>query len=289
MDWRGDGGGELDRKVPSRVYKYFDASGLLKTLQSHRLLVRPVTDYNDPFEFLFSFDPVAIDQVFDRFFEQSAHLDWLSTQVHLVGRNLSAAQLRLLLKHEPTERRRLFDSVLAQNQATVLEFAQGFQRFVAQKLGFVSFSCIGTEPLMWSHYADQHRGFVVGFELGDLYEAAKYVTYSRERVPFRHKSSEEDMPIEVIRTKSFHWAYEQEVRVICTETAWEQIEGVGTAGFLEFRPEQVSSVWAGIRADQRAVNDILEVLHSGGYSIAMIGSAELHPTKFEILLPGSDH
>jgi len=71
--------------------------------------------------------------------------------------------------------------------------------------------------LMWSHYANKHRGFVVGFRCTPeslLFSAAKEVDYTNTypKVSYRH-SAEQSMKI-CLYTKSIKWRYEKEYRTI---------------------------------------------------------------------------
>ena len=75
--------------------------------------------------------------------------------------------------------------------------------------------------LMWSHYADYHRGFCIQFvrspenELGDI-ERTRPVSYSRE-YPSPHpfvKNGMERLYDELFFTKAKGWAYEKEWRML---------------------------------------------------------------------------
>jgi len=93
---------------------------------------------------------------------------------------------------------------------------------VCSFVGVLSLSESPTNPLMWAHYSESHRGFVVGFDTDDSFfrcgdpaslpdEGAFYpVKYARERP--RRRSFEDVTPADAFFTKSWHWAYEQEWR-----------------------------------------------------------------------------
>jgi DUF2971 family protein len=78
---------------------------------------------------------------------------------------------------------------------------------------------------MWSHYTDAHRGFVIGFDSKNLFfgrrnliTALTKVTYSSERSvlpPFEEFSdSHQALAAMFFFSKSEHWAYEEEFRII---------------------------------------------------------------------------
>lgn len=84
--------------------------------------------------------------------------------------------------------------------------------------GIISFSKVWSEPLLWSHYADNHRGLALGFDLKDL--DSYPVKYTKTRVqlpPNRKVSNSLDEPFDfqekIGTTKYKRWEYEGEVRV----------------------------------------------------------------------------
>ncbi len=73
--------------------------------------------------------------------------------------------------------------------------------------------------LMWAHYADGHRGFVLQFDKGVLEEYFKSRLYevfypSDESYPSIKDFSERNGPHMFLITKSSHWCYEDEWRII---------------------------------------------------------------------------
>lgn len=92
--------------------------------------------------------------------------------------------------------------------------------------------CLSKNPLnvlMWSHYADKHQGFVVaidtekaGFddEAKCLITAPKgEIVYLESRIKSKLKISQEniydtDIISKLLLTKSLHWKYEEEIRII---------------------------------------------------------------------------
>jgi hypothetical protein len=84
-------------------------------------------------------------------------------------------------------------------------------------IGLLCFSRTWSNPVLWSHYADKHRGLCLGFDIPDQH--AKEVTYVRRRLKaeientnFSDKNSSPGYKL--ITTKYKHWRYEDEVRLI---------------------------------------------------------------------------
>ncbi|MEZ6967277.1 DUF2971 domain-containing protein [Aeromonas sp. S9(2024)] len=115
-------------------------------------------------------------------------------------------------------------------------------------LGVISFTEDHNNPLMWAHYADEHRGLVVEFDfekpffmdsifelngrksrfgktyLGDVFEFPEKVSYRREMPEFSRPelSAPDDMDEfhwskfnrTILFTKSNDWIYEKELRSV---------------------------------------------------------------------------
>jgi hypothetical protein len=87
---------------------------------------------------------------------------------------------------------------------------------LSNKRGILCFSKSWHNPVLWSHYADKHKGLCLGFEIPDSLLA--HVTYSRERLVVnteklkRPNELPQDIATQFLFTKYEHWPYEEEVR-----------------------------------------------------------------------------
>lgn len=93
---------------------------------------------------------------------------------------------------------------------------------IFQKAGIFSLSEANDDILMWSHYADYHRGFCVGYERSDdnfLGVHAEPVIYQKNYPSLSAKDITSDGgQMNVLwLTKSDHWSYEKEWRIIQKE------------------------------------------------------------------------
>ena len=96
------------------------------------------------------------------------------------------------------------------------------------EIGILSLSKNWDNPLMWAHYSDSHKGFILGFDsthqffndyLSKDEKESKYlkdVIYADERVKIPSKLDEPKLMFEAFLTKSTDWQYEQEVRLLST-------------------------------------------------------------------------
>lgn len=82
-----------------------------------------------------------------------------------------------------------------------------------KSLGLLSFSADWAAPIMWSHYADRHRGICLGFNIErSMLEKVIYVDNRLEERAEIGFANDIKLFYELLRTKSSHWNYEQEYR-----------------------------------------------------------------------------
>ncbi len=95
-------------------------------------------------------------------------------------------------------------------------------------------ACLSEEPdsiLMWSHYANNHRGFCVAYNLLGLNQKLQFsavpVLYTQDRVCLRSIPLDQDtlnketmsLFIQSLTSKSPEWSYEKEWRIIRDEVS----------------------------------------------------------------------
>ena len=84
---------------------------------------------------------------------------------------------------------------------------------IASKTGMLCFSRTWKNPVLWSHYADKHKGICLGFDVPD--SLVMPVTYMATRLPLDPETTELNLEFafQWISTKYEGWAYEEEMRV----------------------------------------------------------------------------
>ncbi|MCE8525816.1 DUF2971 domain-containing protein [Ruegeria pomeroyi] len=90
---------------------------------------------------------------------------------------------------------------------------------VFQERGLISFSKSWSNPVIWSHYAENHRGAALGFDVSSKWLTRVRYRSKRLTMPDLSKASEQSK-IHLFEmgqaTKYIHWKYEQEYRVFVT-------------------------------------------------------------------------
>lgn len=123
----------------------------------------------------------------------------------------------------------------------VRNIIRGFKDLRNSDTGLLSFSQNWTNPVLWSHYAAKHRGICLGFDLKrGMYQQVEYL----DKRILAELEERDDDPTKIaadlqellLRTKSEHWSYEQEIRVFVTLT---DMKREGTLYFCPFGDEHL--------------------------------------------------
>lgn len=122
--------------------------------------------------------------------------------------------------------------------------------------------------LMWSHYAANHTGIVLGFESKSntsYFNAAQPINYiSKREVPIKiedhiFKTQEEVKEVMFQRslfTKSSHWAYEQEQRIIKSGSNGD----LADYEFIPFQIDELTCVYFGFQMETIHQSKIAELI-----------------------------
>lgn len=88
---------------------------------------------------------------------------------------------------------------------------------ISKKYGLLCFSKTWTEPLLWSHYADKHKGIALGFEISDptLIDVDYSTSPLRRQIDLTdNPSTDEELLLKLARIKYKNWGYELESRIL---------------------------------------------------------------------------
>lgn len=103
--------------------------------------------------------------------------------------------------------------------------------------GMVSFSKNWSNPLLWGHYADSHKGLVLGFDVPD--DLLVEVMYKSNRTKIKFDTTQRkvvdgiNVVDQIIRTKFTDWQYEEEYRVFYNLGETEAQGGLRFVNFSE--------------------------------------------------------
>ncbi len=119
-----------------------------------------------------------------------------------------------------------------------------------QHLSICSFSKNYTSHLMWSHYADGHRGIVIGFDIDEskyLIENVKYNGLANFQIL---PNKFDDIKL-IFLNKLKEWKYEEESRIITTEP-----------GFIKIKIKKVIFGAETPKNDKNIIEKLIELIDS---------------------------
>jgi hypothetical protein len=145
------------------------------------------------------------------------------------------------------------------------------------EIGVFSLSEICNDILMWSHYANRHTGFCMGFEVDEtstnLYQIAykDQLPTQREAIEVAKERNKGDTAQlyreKFLLQKSIHWQYECE---------WRQLIHIPSKGSqkINYSQEDLKEVVFGCRTSDKTKEIIKRWLHEGGFTKAKLFQAE---------------
>lgn len=170
------------------------------------------------------------------------------------------------------------------SKSNTLESMQNITQKNLEKIGM---HCLNENPrslLMWSHYAKQHKGIVLQFEIAKDPEAmlnAMKVNYSDEYPVLNLAQDLQGQLQKIILRKFTDWDYEKEWRLLI-------INGAST--YLKFQPKALTGVIFGCRADDELRKRIQKICFERAekkLSSLIFYNAKMHQSKYKITLERS--
>lgn len=176
---------------PDRLYRYMDTATAWECLKESTLAFTPPHDFNDPFD---TNPAVVLDLTPEDLRE------WYAKYAPIWPGGVSVSEDRFVEMH-------MENPIKFQNI-----YLMARDSFKQSTLGVACFTELWNDPIMWSHYADKHRGVMFGFDIRHPdFSQIQPVEYSENRPVHRRlcgKLEGKEM------MKSDVWEREQEWRLI---------------------------------------------------------------------------
>lgn len=207
--------------LPRRVYKYLHPDRL-DALGQRLLRYTQLGDLNDPFEakpYITGItSKAAAEAMFEKVLpeETARSYDELSREIRsLVPKETWEALVRVRYEQVRSGLHPLMESFAALVKGLIT-------RELDRLVGVLSLSEVPDNLLMWAHYTANHAGFVLGFDPRDPYFDRRRALTDEfrhlRRVVYRDNRPQALMVdlegADLFLTKSAHWAYEREWRVL---------------------------------------------------------------------------
>lgn len=155
-------------------------------------------------------------------------------------------------------------------------------KILVERLGIFSMTSNVKEILMWSHYANEHKG--LAFEL-DKNECTSFfeqrVSGRRILTPIKYQNNYEllsyfndaEREAEVLLTyKHKSWEYEDEYRIIDFQSN----------GLKKFDKKLIKKIFFGVKADESNIKKTIQLCQLNGFKHLEFKKAKLIPGKFAL-------
>jgi len=263
-------------------YKYLNDQRL-DVLEDLTMRYTQALVFNDPFEAF----PAIVDE----------NMDWYHQQfIELIESDIKSRVFKSQL-----EKQAVFDACMkgfpefyefSADRNRQLDHAFSVVMSDALTKGYLSLSKTNRNILMWSHYAQNHQGFIIGFDAKHEYfnSGVSEIIYSDKRPslnPFQKEQAES-----VFLTKSTDWAYEQEVRKSMAFTGKEPLDSLPkstdevyeSVKLFKYPKSAISSVIFGWKSTPELRKNVLGILDSHGLSSVKVMAAVPHPSEYKMTI-----
>lgn len=238
----------LPEGLPKRLYKYHRIDTYLhQSLKHHYFWHSGRTSFNDPYDcykHLLTFDP-TMEQLMD-----------YAKRTLLPGEDLDTTTNFILNKPELVTDAYLntIDSVL-------------------DSYGICCFTTNYQNILMWSHYAQHHKGVCLVFDVNQDIESffVAKVRYTDEFTPRNYFDDTTNTAMIMLTTKSKDWEYEQEYRLVDNKQ-----------GAIPFKTEALTKVIFGCKTSQDDMLAVINTIETAGYRNVEYTQAYTLPNSFKL-------
>jgi len=205
--------------MDTTFYKYCGDSGI-RIIEDLRLKITPPIEFNDPFE-LTSRSKFAITKnyMIARLKDTPDFYRPVFVNMQRIGYPHDFEQL---IKDLPAQIRLQFPEFKRQMVAALEERDMSALNEASKLFGIFCVSKFATSIRMWSHYANEHKGIVVGLNMANIgtaygpFERVKYHKVRRAINPWINPKSPQWFTdiLDTFLIKSCDWSYENEFRRI---------------------------------------------------------------------------
>ncbi len=114
---------------------------------------------------------------------------------------------------------------------------------IMRKLAIGCFSKNFSNPTMWSHYSDSHKGIVLGYEVSsDLKENLHSIHYKHRKIKIYENGhdvkKDQKLALKFLKLKSKDWGYENEARALFYKANCIEVTNKGqTLFFIDCKEE----------------------------------------------------
>lgn len=285
-------------KIDRKVYKYYsNIDNAVSCIQKRSIHLDDPRKFNDPFEAYYCCQFYSIHSRVDKrsniiakIHTYVAKAAQLQPQFYkrIMDAMLCSVLFRLSIDETETNSKDVIQEIYRSFENVDFSFEEfcdavdfGFREtnpFIPIDCKMSCFSEIYDSMLMWSYYADSHKGLCIEYDLSKLSKSQENqeiidsfakVHYSPNRIDCLSGDAE-DNAVKILTSKSDVWSHEQEWRIVCeTENEWlpfDCITGIYFGQKFKIRSKQFL--------------DIVEAI--GNNEGVALYKAKLHNTRYQL-------
>lgn len=250
------------------LYKYVSSSTLLRILETRKLYCGKISTFNDPFEgqvFQENEDLFSTDIFIDELCRQVVEMDALGEQATLdnakpfnpIKAFVALYQHKAFGDMSQSRFLELFREYLRSREllSGPSDWARGVHRRLADYIHAFCLTMNRESLLMWAHYAEHHKGAILGFEVAEVksfLSKAQPVIYlvefpksenleDKARLNLGRSVDMHKWMAATLLTKSVEWSYEAEWRVLV------RYELLDDNHLVQFPPQSLKEIVLGCR------------------------------------------
>jgi Protein of unknown function (DUF2971) len=272
------------------LYKYLQPARI-DVLEQRMIRFTQPGDFNDPFEFR----PYIQSAAADDFVRESVEANFeeiLNTELAKYGALLPPNIEKMMAEIMPQNKAFVFDYFRRMEPEVLKSLAPSIDAILNKNVGIMCLSEVPDSILMWGHYTDDHRGFVLGFDSDheffsrrrsqqDEFGFLRRVNYQKERP--KVVLSDTSSPV-WFNTKSEQWAYEKEWRILRVLSGADCRKN-GTSFpicLFEFPEDAVLEIIIGLRSPPPLIQQLESIIRK--FPRATLLQAQENPTEYSLIL-----
>lgn len=274
------------------LYKYLSPSRI-DVIRDCMIRFTQYGDFNDPFELNPNIDKIAeeseILKLVDRDFVQLIEEEYSKNPI--ISAFISKESF---IRLAAGNKEHVKNAVVGMERQLV-SFLPGMLQTISNSLlGALSLSEIRNHKLMWSHYANEHKGYVIGFNSEHQFFNQKKTDDDELRHPRKIAYREKPPVINLMNTsgaelffvKSVEWEYESEWRMLMPLSDSSKVieRQPYPAHLFDFPIESVTEVILGARISEQDRGVIQALMNDKRYGHVKLYQAELDNTSYEIVI-----
>lgn len=250
------------------LFKYMHENRIENILIKNKIRFTQPIYFNDPFEVKLSIKGFAsklkLSKQHDENFESIVQ-DLYNKEYSYLKSQIKYEQFLSMINKDEG----LNDFLKVSNDKIIHKILMNkFDEVICNILGILSLTTKNDNLLMWSHYSNNHEGFVIEFNDKDtffepldkenyIYNGLQKVKYSNDR-PYKYLDDYHFN--EILLTKSEHWAYEDEYRII--KRLEDADAKIGDVFLFEFPKNMIKSIYCGCSMKLENKKNILDLIES---------------------------